>query len=258
MVYTGLHHQLPQQADDLSPLLVFNNCLEQWRLHHATHADGRWVLSLERPIELTRYFKQAGQTVRSDVEVYADFPESAGIHTDVVRAPIMDHFYNQLLEEEPLDSLLFNQYLGHFSNDWWPHAQEFDLPNQPAVRIPANVRYGHLIFQVREALGSFPSAYFRHMHLSEPNQSRWATSLEDLGAPYGGLNPAAWVNPYTGAPMKNVPLSSPSPGDYSELPDPLGVIVFFHYHDETGGVSSTICGERGVYEHYTGNPMGVE
>ncbi|HYE79622.1 MAG TPA: hypothetical protein VEI97_16670, partial [bacterium] len=70
-------------------------------------------------------------------------------------------------------------------------------------------------------------------------------SLEELAEEYGGQTPSAWINPYTGAAMQNVPLDQATPGNYTEFPHADGVLFAIHYRDQENGTSSVIVGQRG-------------
>lgn len=74
------------------------------------------------------------------------------------------------------------------------------------------------------------------------------TFAELLSAYDAEINPAFWVNPYTGAPMQDVPLTARTAGDYTTLPDAKGLQIAFHYLDFVGEVSTIVVGAVGTMD----------
>lgn len=253
----GMTGHFTDSISDLTPYLAFSDCVGYGTLVRTDLPDGRWLIALELPVGETSLARFEGQSHGPKPDWLADFAGTLGIHNDVVRTRLVDTDYNRVVAGDPLDEVLYSQYLARFDTNLWPHAELIPGSYVPAARTKENAKYGFLIEQVRDALRNYPLRLHSSKQVQTPEGMRWATSLAEAGDMYGGLNAAAWINPYTGQPIVHVPFDSRCAGNYTELQDPLGVLVFFHYRNEQGGISTTIAGDRGVYELYTGPAMGA-
>lgn len=93
------------------------------------------------------------------------------------------------------------------------------------------------VMQLEEARWN-PEAFGVGMITGRPLPATFA----ELASAYGGANLEAGVNPYPGAPMKQVSLADKSPGDNTLHEHSEGFAILFHYLDEQNGVSTRVVG----------------
>lgn len=238
---TGL---LPDEQADYEPYRVFNASFAGLTLLQGETSDGATVLLAKAHAETLGMGPLPSQFT-PEVEGLVPSTPGPGIEGGEVKALLVDPASAEQLLREPEESILYTQLTGFLQNGLI-HVNGITPPtNAPAALTPAEVRLGVMALTLQGAINDAPSRW----QLANPQQASQSPtgrpgSLEVLADLYGGLHAAGWVNPYTGAPMQNVPLNAPTPGDYTELADPTGVVILLHYRDINGGVSSRLIGNR--------------
>lgn len=249
-VYAGLTGHYPSQLEDMAELWPFGDPLFDgfvlrpiWRERSA--ADGEWWMGVERPLQddpISRHY--SGKTYGP--EYWRETQPPVGIHEGMERYPLAMTSSETQAGLTFVDSETLTYYRQGLADpfpacieDPQPYAIEGGLLwQQPPMHPLTKLRLGHLIMSVAEA---------SEVYRAFSPDGLPATSLEQLAARWGGLNLQAWINPYTHAPMRHVPLTEASAGDYTELSSPEGVRIAFHYVDCHGRVSTFIAGVQGSF-----------
>ncbi|HYE79707.1 MAG TPA: hypothetical protein VEI97_17100 [bacterium] len=228
--YLHLYHRLPATIEELQPLHPFAEGFDpNWRFLEAVRSDGYRAYLAERPIPgpdakpdfhrepwlrtlwpMLRGYKPAVEQ-RDGVERYAMlYNNPPGYPWTVVLEVLPSH-------TEGIPRVVRGESPGG-----WPD-------RVPAKDSPKADALGFIAVSLED--------YFRYNHSSGAYPPA-VSSLEELADLHGGFNPLFWVNPYTGEPIRKVPLDRPTPGDYSEG----GTGIYFHYLDARGGISRVTVG----------------
>ncbi|MCG3152090.1 MAG: hypothetical protein GEEBNDBF_01378 [bacterium] len=225
----------PSSFQQLNRYVPFNSLRDAFELTYSRNQElGYTLLVGERPLSSDNPFsaKLRAMQVQGTIPKYEGFDPPPGVHGDVERwiAIVSPH-------EPHWSDLKYQQSQTEAWSSKLTSSQNSDAPlPEPTT---ANAK---LVLMV-----NIINACVTEIVRSSPDH-RAPTSLQHLALIYGGLNPACWINPYTGAPMKNVPISQPTPGDYSDLSTGEGTWIGFHYVNVQGQTATRYCGHLGEYE----------
>lgn len=234
----------PSGMADYEPYRVFGSTFANLTLVEGRTADGAPLLLAEAPAAamgkgpLPAHFTPVVEGLEGAVG-------GPGISNGTLRALLLDPMAANLLFSAPQETILYTQLTGFLQNGMM-YVDGFQPPrNAPAQQTSAEAQLGVRALILQGAINDAPSV-FAEVEPQKAAQSPTGRpgTLEDLAALYGGRHPAGWINPYTTTPMREVPLTEATPGDYTELADPTGVVILLHYRDAEGGVSSRLIGNR--------------
>lgn len=225
----------PASFAELNRYVPFNSLRDAFEFKYSENKElGYTLLVGERPLSSDNPYsaKLRAYQVSGTIPGYEGFDPPPGVHGDVERwvAIVSPH-------EPHWSDLNYQQSQTAAWSSKLTSSVSADLPLPEAIIENAKLKL--MINTI--------NACVTEIVRSSPDH-RAPTSLQHLALAYGGLNPECWVNPYTGEPMKNVPIEQPSLGDYSDLSTGEGTWIGFHYRNIEGKTATAYCGHVGPYE----------
>lgn len=252
LAYLRDHGAFPSSLDLLRPYFPCNAMPGSFTLHLGQNPEGQPVLLAEQvinPQEVSAALA-AHRGASYTPQDFHDIIPPPGVHGGIARYVI---WIGDPAERDNFREEHWMQFTGQLMTGgevWGVAATELqERTGKPVAGMP-NAKLGLFVMLLEQAyndvslLGTSPTSFLRSGQPVPPEEITPPATLHELAAHYGGLNPEAWINPYTGGPLVAVAWEERRPGTYTDASTERGMRLLFHYLDEDGEVSSRIVGVR--------------
>jgi len=243
----------PVTTADLQSFVPFHTMLGSWRFVESSAPSGRHGLLAERDLSQEGWATWVSSSESYSPAGYEDWTPKLGPDGEKVRYLVLEGPVGApttLAASSSLHTQFVHGLDQVFGVGLAPEEiGARDLRQVPASARPSEIELGYFARMIHYAASI---AQQRSMPNPPPN------SLESLASVFGGVNSRAWTNPYTGEPMRNVPLNQATAGDYTVFPHPEGVLIAIHYQDSAEGVSTVVVGQRGPLDPNEGLTEAME